>query len=117
MLLLHLALMLLSGRGHLIRQGPLTSRFSSGRGPFPQRDSPGAEAEIEVRFDLLPNLTVGADGTTSRSLTVDIRPDIWFRNADGSLLALHLWDYALTGRLLEFEVEMRDGFTEIEIDT
>lgn len=58
-----------------------------------------------MRFDLVPNLRVGADGTASRALTVDIRPNIWFKNSDGSILALRLWDYALTGQLLELEVE------------
>jgi len=74
------------------------------------------EAEVEVELDLLPHLVVADDGTLSRSLTVDIRPDIWFVRSDGSVLPLHLWDFDVTGRLLEFELEMEDGFTEIEID-
>ncbi len=44
-----------------------------------------------------------------------MRPDIWFMRSDGSVLPLHLYDYGQTGQLLEFEVEMEEGFTEIEI--
>jgi hypothetical protein len=73
------------------------------------------EAEIEVEMDLVPSLVVGDDGSASRSLTVDVRPDHWFVRADGSVLPLHLFDHSVTGDLLEIEVEMEDGFTEIEI--
>jgi hypothetical protein len=73
------------------------------------------KAEIEVEMALVPNLVVADDGSANRELTVDIRPDIWFGRADGSLLPLHLYDYDTTGELLEFDVEMEDGFTEIEI--
>lgn len=73
------------------------------------------EAEIEVERDLVPPLIVGDDGAAP-DLTVDIRPDIWFGNSDGSVVELHLWDYDATGELLEFEVEMEEGFTEIEFD-
>lgn len=72
------------------------------------------EAEIEVERDLMPHLIVG-DGDVVADLTVDVRPDIWFSRSDGSVLPLHLYDYDATGELLEFELEMEDGFTEIEI--
>lgn len=72
------------------------------------------DAEVEVEMDILPNLVIGDDGNASRSVTVDIRPDIWFKNADGTVLPLS--DYDTTQMLLEFELEMEDGFTEIEID-
>ncbi len=73
------------------------------------------DAEIEIELDLIPNLVVD-DGGASRDLTVDVAPEIWFSNPDGSVVALHLYDYDLTGELLEFEVEMEDGFTEVEYD-
>ena len=73
------------------------------------------EAEIEVERDLVPPLVVG-DGDVAAELTVDIRPDIWFKRSDGSVLPLHLYDSDTTGSLLELEVELEDGFTEIEID-
>jgi len=74
------------------------------------------DAEIEIEFELVPNLTVAEDGTSDRSLTVDIRPDIWFLNGDGTVRDLRDWDYGATQRLLELEVEMEEGFTDIEID-
>ena len=71
-------------------------------------------AEIEVERDLIPPLVVGEDGATP-DLTVDVRPDIWFGASDGSVLELHLWDYDATAQVWEFEVEMENGFVEIEI--
>jgi len=74
------------------------------------------EAEIEIERALVPPLVVGPDGTTGADLNVDIRPDIWFSLSDGSVLDLSAYDYDDTGAVLEFELEMEDGFTEIEID-
>ena len=73
------------------------------------------EAEIEIELDLVPALVIDEGGSASRAVTVDVRPDIWFGRPDGSLLRLDLYDYATTGELLELEVEMEDGFTEVEI--
>lgn len=74
------------------------------------------DAEIEIERELLPNLVVADDGVASRDLTVDVRLDIWFGNPDGSVLELNQWDYDTTGLLLEIEVEMEDGFSEVEIE-
>jgi hypothetical protein len=74
------------------------------------------DAEIEVRLDLVPNLIVASDGSSSREITVDVAPRVWFLRSDGTVLPLHLFDHSLTGELLELDVEMKDGFTEIEID-
>lgn len=74
------------------------------------------EAEIEVEMDLVPPLVV--DGTESDpvSLTVDVQPDRWFVQSDGSLLDLSAYDWDSTGQLLELEVEIEDGFVEVEVD-
>lgn len=74
------------------------------------------KAEIEVELDLVPNLVIADDGTANRSLTVDIAPDLWFKRADGTVYPLHEWDYETTQQMLEFDVEMEDGFTKVEID-
>jgi hypothetical protein len=74
------------------------------------------EAEIEIERELVPPLVVGEDGAAGADLTVDIRPDIWFMQNDGSVLDLTAYDYDETGQVLEFELEMEDGFTELEID-
>lgn len=74
------------------------------------------DAEIEIEFALTPNLVVGEDGTASRSLTVDVRPDLWFVDPTGNVRDLRMYDWDETGELIELEVEMEKGFTKIEID-
>lgn len=74
------------------------------------------EAEIEIEFELVPNLVVDDAGAASRQLTVDVAPHIWFTRPDGSVLDLSLYDYDATQDLLEFEVEMEGGFIEVEIE-
>lgn len=73
------------------------------------------KAEIEVEMDLIPNLVVDG-GAANRDLTVDISPDIWFTQSSGAVLDLTQYDYDETGQLLEFDVELEDGFTKIEIE-
>jgi hypothetical protein len=72
------------------------------------------EAEIEIERSLVPPLVVGEGGSDGTDLTIALRPDLWFTRSDGSILELHLYDYATTGLLLEFELEMEDGILEIE---
>lgn len=74
------------------------------------------EAEIEVERDLVPPLVVTGDEVTPE-LFVDLRPDIWFGSSDGSVLELQAWDWDSTGQLLELEVEMEEGITEVEIES
>lgn len=74
------------------------------------------DAEIEVELDLRPNLVIGPDGSASRDLIVDVRPDLWFVDAGGRVRDLTGWDWDATGRLLELEVELEDGFVEVEFD-
>ncbi len=73
------------------------------------------EAEVEIEIDLVPPLVVSAGGP-SRELTVDVAPEIWFMLPDGRVMDLRQFDYDRTGQLLEFELEMENGFTEIEFD-
>jgi hypothetical protein len=74
------------------------------------------EGEIEVELDLIPNLVIGNDGSANRDLIVDMRPDLWFRDFQGWVLDLREWDYDTTGRLLELEIEIENGFIEVEVD-
>jgi len=74
------------------------------------------EAEIEIERALQPPLVVDANGASGSDLMVDIRPDIWFSLPDGSVLDLSMYDYDETGEILEFELEMEEGFLEIEIE-
>ena len=74
------------------------------------------EAEVEVEIDLNPALVVDDEGNAGRSLTVDLRPDLWFIDFQGRVLELPEWDWDDTGRILELEVEFENGFAEVEID-
>lgn len=73
------------------------------------------EAEIEIERRLTPPVVI-ADGEPGPDLTVELRPDIWFMQSDGTVLDLSMYDYDTTGQVLEFELEMEDGITEIEIE-
>ncbi len=65
------------------------------------------DAEIEVERDLMPPVTI--PGATA--ITVNVYPDSWFRRG------LQLVNLAqLNGRLVEFELEIENGFEEVEID-
>jgi hypothetical protein len=72
------------------------------------------EADIEVEIDLVPPLTIDADGNGDRSLVVDVFPSLWFVQGDGSVLDLSQFD----GDLVEFELEIEidDGSFEIEFE-
>lgn len=72
------------------------------------------EAEIEVEFDLVPPLEITADAAPA--IVVQLNPEVWFSRADGTVLDLSQFDFATTGRLLEFELEIEEGF-ELEIES
>ena len=74
------------------------------------------DAEIEIELDLSPPLNVGEDGVGDRDLVVDVRPDLWFGDGQGGVMDLTAWDYDAFGRLLELEIEIEDGFIEVEFD-
>lgn len=74
------------------------------------------DAEIEIELELSPPLVVGDDGLGDRELVVDVRPDLWFGNGQGGVIDLTAWDYDDTGRILELEIEIEDGFIEVEFD-
>lgn len=73
------------------------------------------EAEIEVEFDLIPALEVTDEGV-SRSIIIKLSPDRWFLQGDGTVMDLSEFDFPTTGQLLDFELEIEDGF-ELEIET
>lgn len=74
------------------------------------------DAEVEVELAFASPLII--DETTT-GVTIELRPDLWFKNLDGTVVDLSDFDYATTAALLEFEVEMEGGLEtgfEIEID-
>lgn len=70
------------------------------------------DADVEVELDLRPPLVVDADGVADRTIVVDVRPDRWFVRADGSVRDLSAFD----GDLIELEVEVDDGFVDVDFD-
>lgn len=70
------------------------------------------DAEIEVEKLFASPLVIDE---TSAGVTIDLRLDLWFKNGDGTVRNLALNDCATTCSLIEFEVEMEDGF-EVEFD-
>jgi len=62
-----------------------------------------AETEIEVEMKLTPPLIVSDAGVASREITVDVKPAGWFGNADGTVIDLSKYDFAVTGKVLEIE--------------
>lgn len=70
------------------------------------------DADIEVETALSPALVIDA---ASSGVTVELRPDLWFKRGDGSVVNLALLSYATTNALAQLEVEFEDGL-EFEID-
>ena len=70
------------------------------------------EAEIEVEKEFEPPLVVD---DANRAVTVEVDPSAWFLSA-GRVLDLSAFDFARTGKVIEFEAKMEDGFTKIEFD-
>jgi hypothetical protein len=70
------------------------------------------DAEIEVEKLFTTPLVIDE---TSAGVTIDLRLDLWFKNGDGTVRNLALNNCSTTCSLIEFEVEMEDGF-EVEFD-
>lgn len=73
------------------------------------------QAEIKVEKGLNPPLVIDATGA-SQALTVDVQPALWFRNTDGTVRDLSKLDFASTGSVVEFAVEIDKGFNKVEHD-
>jgi len=73
------------------------------------------EAEVEVEIDLIPPLDVTEEGV-SHSILIELGPRMWFLRGDGTVIDLSEFDFPTTGQLIEFELEIEDGF-EIHIES
>ncbi|MDR8390502.1 hypothetical protein NC796_05065 [Aliifodinibius sp. S!AR15-10] len=74
-----------------------------------------AEAELEIEIEFSPPLEVG-ENTVNKLLRVNIDPAAWFLRNDGTVRDLSQYDYESTGQILEFEVEIENGFKSVEVD-
>ena len=84
-------------------------------GGSPQAFRAYFEAEVEIEIELVPPVTVTDDGNGA-TFTVNIDPSLWFTNPDGTVRNLAELDYDATGQVVEFEVEIENGFTELEFE-
>lgn len=98
-------------KASMVVEGTFTPSGSTEATPF--RVYFEAELKVELRFD--PALTIDSNGL-SHSVTVDVQPGVWFKKADGSVMDLSEFDYATTGSLIEFEMEMEKGFGKVKFD-
>lgn len=76
--------------------------------PTPFRVFFEAEIEIEREFDPPLDLTAGEEA----ALTIVVDPAAFFLLPDGTVLDLSQFH----GQVVEFEAEMEDGFTNVELD-
>lgn len=74
-----------------------------------------AEAELEIEMEFSPPLEVG-DQSVNKLLRVNIAPRSWFLRNDGTVMDLSAYDYEKSGQILEFEVEIENGFESIETE-
>ncbi len=70
------------------------------------------DAEVEVETAFMSPLVID---DASQGVTIELRPDLWFKNLDGTVRNLAEWDYDTLAALVEFEVELEEGI-EIEFD-
>lgn len=73
------------------------------------------EAEIEIEVEMDPPLDL-QEGDPSPRVTVQLDPERWFTRADGRVRDLSAFDYGESGELVEFELEIENGFAETEIE-
>lgn len=71
------------------------------------------EAELNIRQGFDPPLTVTDQPAT---VTIEVDPTMWFLGSDGQVMDLSAFDFEATGRIVEFEARLRDGFRGIEHD-
>lgn len=71
------------------------------------------DAEIELKLEFDPPLIVE---DTERTVDVEIDPTVWFRTFANTVIDLSQFDFATTGKLVDFEAKLRGGFQRIEFD-
>ena len=70
------------------------------------------EAEIKIEKEFNPALVID---DTNKAVTVEMDPSKWFL-VGTNVINLAASGFGRTGKVVEFEAEMEDGFTKIEFD-
>lgn len=77
------------------------------------------EAEIEIEREFAQPMVISDDGP-DMTVTVTVDPDVWFRRGDGTVRDLSVAEFNCRGQetcpVSEFEVEIENGFTEVEFE-
>jgi hypothetical protein len=93
----------------------VTGEFTPADGSDPRPFTAFFDAEIEVELVLSPALEITEQGA-SRDLTVKLSPARWFARTDGTVMDLSSSDYSNDGELVEFELELEEGFSDTEVE-
>lgn len=72
------------------------------------------DAEIEIEMRLSPPLVIGEND--SPIVTIDVAPAVWFLGSTGGVVDLSAFDFATTGRVAEFEIEIERGFVKTRFE-
>ena len=72
------------------------------------------EAEIEIERTLVPPVTVADGGDATFTVHLDV--GMLFRAENGRVVELSAFDFARTGHVPEFELQIEHGFSKIEFD-
>jgi hypothetical protein len=72
------------------------------------------DAEIEIELEFRPPLVISEDD--ERVVTIDVDPRRWFRRPTGIVLDLSQFDFERTRRIVEFEIELKEGFLRTRLD-
>ena len=70
------------------------------------------EAEIKIEKEFDPALVID---DTNKAVTVEVDPSKWFL-VGTNVVNLAAFDFGRTGKVVEFEAKLEDGFTKIEFD-
>lgn len=71
------------------------------------------DADIEIEREFSPPLEI-TESSGQKILSVQISPERWFTNNDGSIINLSDYDWDTHGELLEFEDDFERGIDDIE---
>lgn len=72
--------------------------------------------EVKIVLDLPDPLVVTGDAEEGQVVAIEVAPDVWFENEDGSAVDLRSLDYDATSEVHELEVKLEDGFTKVELE-
>ena len=89
----------------MILQGSFTPAGSDTAAPF----TAFVDGEVEIEVPLVPALEV-VEGADPLAIPVTVDPSLWLTRPDGTVYDLSQYDYATTGAMPSFEIEIEGAF-------